>query len=172
MRMAKSALKEYGDKLKDPRWQRVRLEVMQRDGFACLCCGDTKKTLNVNHLGYSGAPWDVPLEWLETLCEDCHKVWTDYDQKHGRSKVSTREVCVAVFRDESLSQPEDPKRENTGAVLESLRRLQKRQAPSGPGAGTSRPAPGSTPRDESGPQRPREDALSGATRETVEAPEL
>lgn len=53
------------------------------------------------------------------------------------------------------------------AVLESLRRLQKKQAPSGPRAGISRPDLGPTPRSESGPQRPRQDASAGATRETV-----
>jgi len=53
------------------------------------------------------------------------------------------------------------------AVLESLRRLQRKQATSGPRAGTSRPGPGPTPRRESGPQRAREGLLNGGSQEAV-----
>ena len=63
----------YSDKLRSPLWQRRRLEIMQRDGFRCSACGDDKNTLNVHHLWYSGEPWDVPDEALETLCENCHE---------------------------------------------------------------------------------------------------
>lgn len=62
----------YAEKLRDPRWQRLRLEVMQRDGFTCCRCRSANKILNVNHLVYSGEPWDAPIEALETLCEVCH----------------------------------------------------------------------------------------------------
>ncbi len=68
-------VKAYADKLKDPRWQKKRLEVMKRDGFACSCCSDTKSTLAVHHRYYiSGRlPWEYPLWSLRTLCEMCHK---------------------------------------------------------------------------------------------------
>lgn len=62
----------YKDKLRDPRWQRKRLDVMQRDGWTCCRCRADNKTLNVNHLVYDGDPWDAPANALETLCEDCH----------------------------------------------------------------------------------------------------
>jgi hypothetical protein len=71
---------KYSEKLKDPRWQRRRLEIMQRDEFACLCCGDTEKTLNVHHKQYHGNPWDAPHDSLETLCEDCHKFRSDFNK--------------------------------------------------------------------------------------------
>jgi len=29
----------YADKLKDPRWQRKRLEILQREDFNCEACG-------------------------------------------------------------------------------------------------------------------------------------
>ncbi len=64
---------KYSDKLKDPRWQRLRLEVMNRDDFTCRSCNDRASTLNVHHKQYSGNPWDAPLEALETLCELCHE---------------------------------------------------------------------------------------------------
>ncbi len=64
----------YSEKLRDPRWQRIRLEVMQRDGFKCKCCGDEKTTLNVHHLKYHGEPWEAPPDELETLCDSCHAI--------------------------------------------------------------------------------------------------
>jgi hypothetical protein len=64
----------YSEKLKDPRWQKLRLEVFERDGFECCCCHDTESTLNVHHLKYSsGNPWDSDIKDLITYCETCHK---------------------------------------------------------------------------------------------------
>lgn len=66
--------KPYCEKLKDPRWQKKRLEVMQRDEFTCRDCGAKDKTLNVHHCHYSkGGPWATPDKFLLTLCEDCHE---------------------------------------------------------------------------------------------------
>lgn len=68
---------KYSEKLRDPRWQRKRLEIFNRDNFTCLCCGAKDKTLNVHHKEYHGNPWDAPSESLETLCEPCHKERSD-----------------------------------------------------------------------------------------------
>lgn len=62
----------YAEKLKDPRWQRKRLEIFDRDGFKCIRCGDGLKTLHVHHLQYYGEPWEAPDAMLSTLCCDCH----------------------------------------------------------------------------------------------------
>ena len=60
---------------KDPRWQRLRLRILERDDWQCCRCGDFRSTLNVHHrrYGVSGEqPWNVQ-EWdLETLCRRCH----------------------------------------------------------------------------------------------------
>jgi hypothetical protein len=65
----------YLEKLRDPRWQKMRLEIMQRDEFTCQNCRDTSTTLNVHHRRYRrGAdPWDYDLRDLVTLCEFCHE---------------------------------------------------------------------------------------------------
>lgn len=65
---------KYFEQLKDPRWQRKRLEIMQRDEFACSCCASETKTLNVHHTYYERNVllWDYPSGSLVTLCEDCH----------------------------------------------------------------------------------------------------
>lgn len=66
-------MKTYSEKLKDPRWQRKRLEIMQRDNFKCTQCGDTSTTQNVHHWQYSKEPWDAKNEDLTTVCRFCHE---------------------------------------------------------------------------------------------------
>ena len=80
MTMDKIRYKEY---LKNPLWQRKRLEIMQRDDFTCQICGHKDKTLNVHHIWYepNKKPWDYPNNALITLCEECHEA--EYDSyKH------------------------------------------------------------------------------------------
>lgn len=66
----------YKDKLLDPRWQKKRLEILQRDEFTCQNCGNKEKTLHIHHFRYNknGDPWDVDDSVLITLCCDCHEV--------------------------------------------------------------------------------------------------
>jgi hypothetical protein len=68
----------YSEKLKDPRWQKKRLEIMQRDNFTCQICGDKESTLHVHHYDYMGDPWEIENRCLKTLCENCH----EYEHKH------------------------------------------------------------------------------------------
>lgn len=72
---------KYSEKLKDPRWQRKRLEVMQRDNFSCQYCGDDKTSLHVHHKSYSGNPWDAESEQLITVCKDCHSILEEYKKE-------------------------------------------------------------------------------------------
>lgn len=64
----------YSDKLKSPKWQKKRLEIMQRDKFTCKLCGDTETQLHVHHKEYINGndPWEYDNKYLITLCEDCH----------------------------------------------------------------------------------------------------
>jgi len=64
----------YSEKLRDPRWQKKRLEILNRDNFTCQDCYDTKSTLHVHHLDYESGtePWGYPDDWYITLCETCH----------------------------------------------------------------------------------------------------
>ena len=65
----------YSEKLKDPKWQQMRLKIMERDGFACRKCAAKDKTLHVHHFYYTkGAePWEYDPSALITLCEGCHE---------------------------------------------------------------------------------------------------
>jgi len=79
----------YSEKLKDPRWQKKRLEILQRDEFTCQQCSDTETTLHVHHIAYSGEPWNAPNKLLITYCEDCHK----------HEEVSIKESSQELIRD-------------------------------------------------------------------------
>lgn len=66
---------DYKEQIKSPKWQKKRLEVMQKDNFTCQLCGNTESMLNVHHLSYHRDRniWEYE-EWeLITLCENCHK---------------------------------------------------------------------------------------------------
>lgn len=70
---------------KDPRWQKKRLEIMERDGWKCVSCGDSEEMLSVHHVSYSGSedwegPWDCPDLWdrwatLEGGCKAHQDDW-------------------------------------------------------------------------------------------------
>jgi hypothetical protein len=65
----------YWEKLKDPRWQRLRLEAMQAAEFSCETCHDATSTLNVHHKQYfkGREPWEYDVKQLAVLCERCHE---------------------------------------------------------------------------------------------------
>lgn len=65
----------YSEKLRDPRWQKKRLEILGRDEFCCQLCFDSKSTLHVHHRFYRAGldPWEYEANALVTLCEYCHE---------------------------------------------------------------------------------------------------
>lgn len=67
-----STKKTYGEKLKHPKWQMRRLEILKRDNATCVLCGDTETELQVHHKEYFGNPWEAKDESLITLCKHCH----------------------------------------------------------------------------------------------------
>lgn len=81
--MSKPRYIPYFEKLKDPRWQRRRLEILERDGWACTICADTEKTLHVHHRYYKPKtdPWDYEDDALTTLCADCHEYTTNLTRR-------------------------------------------------------------------------------------------
>lgn len=73
---------DYSTKLKNPKWQKKRLEILNRDNFTCQSCFDTETTLHVHHLHYfpNKEPWDISSDYLITLCENCHQ-WEEENYK-------------------------------------------------------------------------------------------
>lgn len=84
----------YAEKLRDPRWQRKRTEILQRDDFTCCICLSKTKFLNVHHLVYAKVdPWDYPNHLLQTLCDDCHKIRQEYTDKASNAlRIALRDV--------------------------------------------------------------------------------
>ena len=75
----KTKRKEYLEKFKDPRWQKTRLKILTRDGWACQICEDGDSTLHVHHRYYlpNKEPWEYPEDAFITLCETCHENETE-----------------------------------------------------------------------------------------------
>lgn len=85
------AKETYAQKLKDPRWQKKRLQIFERDKWCCSCCGDDESTLHVHHFVYVGGdPWDTPNEFLGVLCESCH------EYEHANYTAVTTELIKAI----------------------------------------------------------------------------
>lgn len=113
----------YKQKLLDPRWQKKRLEVLNRKSWSCQICGESKKPLHVHHLCYSDTynPWDVEDSALQSLCEDCHKIkhltnlsdfekklisvithWADvYDGKDLTTSLFVREINKIILKEKT-----------------------------------------------------------------------
>ena len=68
-------MSSYFEKLKDPRWQKKRLEVFDRDGWECVICDSKETTLHAHHIYYEfdKNPWEYPDYALMTLCSECHE---------------------------------------------------------------------------------------------------
>ncbi|EIM72427.1 hypothetical protein A3SI_19770 [Nitritalea halalkaliphila LW7] len=74
-----AAERRYREQLLDPRWKRLRQQILHRDGCQCRVCGSAE-ALQVHHrqyhvFRYSGdwkAPWQYPARLLVTLCARCH----------------------------------------------------------------------------------------------------
>lgn len=83
----------YSEKLKDPRWQKKRLEILERDEWTCQGCSATDKTLHIHHIRYDKRcnPWNYPDEMLMTLCEECHE-WVYRTNKYGTKLTISGEI--------------------------------------------------------------------------------
>lgn len=100
----------YSDKLKDPRWQKKRLEVLSKHEFSCEICGNGEATLHVHHKEYfkGREPWEYDNAQLACICKDCHKSehddidplklvssYLDMDGPCGRSDFATIMIAYA-----------------------------------------------------------------------------
>jgi len=73
----------YFEKLKDPRWQKKRLERLDMADFACENCGNKDEELSVHHRYYkkNTDPWDYNDDDLVVFCKTCHSSWHDAKQE-------------------------------------------------------------------------------------------
>jgi 5-methylcytosine-specific restriction endonuclease McrA len=81
----------YARKLKDPRWQKKRLQVFEAADWACQLCGDKKSMLHAHHWSYerNRNPWEYPAGMIACLCEKCHAI------AHGRQKRARKPAVTS-----------------------------------------------------------------------------
>lgn len=68
-------MSNYSSMLRDPRWQKKRLEIMKRANFQCESCEENKDELHIHHKYYEKGlkPWEYPEFAYICLCSECHK---------------------------------------------------------------------------------------------------
>ncbi len=95
----------YAEKLKDPRWQRKRLLIFERDNWTCLRCNSKTNNLQVHHKKYFPGcdPWEYEDRFLETLCVNCHEIEHEiikeeeqYESKYAHLIISKTEPTVVI----------------------------------------------------------------------------
>lgn len=88
---------KYSDKLKDPRWQKKRLEILQRDDFSCRKCSDMSSTLHIHHKYYTKdvEPWDYKDDCFITLCDTCHLLIEAF-KKAGNCNINDFKILKLV----------------------------------------------------------------------------
>lgn len=76
----------YQEQLRDPRWQKKRLKIFERDAWQCTRCSEGQYELHVHHAnGYRNglAPWEYDDSELKTLCCHCHKAHHIFEKYPG-----------------------------------------------------------------------------------------
>ncbi len=87
-------MKSYSEKLRDPRWQKKRLEILNRDDWTCKFCKSKEIEFHVHHETYikRREPWDYPDENFTSLCKDCHLVVENF-----KSERKVKILSIAYF---------------------------------------------------------------------------
>jgi hypothetical protein len=97
----------YSELLKDPRWQKKRLEIFERDNWQCRECGSKQRTLHVHHkiYKYGRSPWEYDNDCLLTLCEQCHEIEESFKKQNefiaeiaSASNGTCLEFCRIIAR--------------------------------------------------------------------------
>lgn len=82
--------KTYSEKLRDPRWQKKRLEVLERAGWKCQRCGTNESELHVHHKMYvkDREPWEYEDENFVVVCDKCHEI--EHERMHTARAILAR----------------------------------------------------------------------------------
>ena len=85
----------YLKKLRDPRWQKMRLQVFERDHWSCRICETKETSLHAHHPHYhpdAEGPWDYDIDTIITLCEDCH------ENEHANLATVKADLILALVK--------------------------------------------------------------------------
>jgi len=66
----------YREQLKQPEWEKRRVEKLNSAGFKCEECGASNTTLEIHHIRYvwGRMAWQYTDEELKCLCDHCHEM--------------------------------------------------------------------------------------------------
>ena len=100
--MNKKKNTRYQELLTDPRWQKKRLKIFERDSFTCVRCGRQDKTLHAHHKYYikNRDPWDYKDCVIATLCDPCHK--HEHDVSYTNSKALVNAMYDGGFLSDEI----------------------------------------------------------------------
>ena len=87
------AEQSYSEKLRDPRWQKKRLEILEAARWKCEDCGTETDELQIHHCYYKkGAePWEYTANTLMALCRLCH-------ENRQEEEATTKEWLAVLMR--------------------------------------------------------------------------
>ena len=113
----------YSQKLKDPRWQKKRLQILERDNWKCKGCLDSERTLHVHHLSYEKGkePWEYDDLNFITLCEECHNKY------HIIMKNSKEKIIIGALFVDIVNFPHDISKYVNGSNYELLEVVRQRK---------------------------------------------
>jgi len=94
----------YTSKLKNPRWQKKRLEVLNNAKFRCQICGNKDQELHVHHSYYlkGKEPWQHPACSMIAVCEDHHRMIHKKDKPPDPTEPQKEEVVDSASVVEQL----------------------------------------------------------------------
>ncbi len=87
------ATETYSTLLRNPAWQKKRLEILERDNFTCLLCFDTETELHIHHNEYikGRKPWEYENSNFKTLCKCCHQVLEAFKSSHVTPVIAVKQ---------------------------------------------------------------------------------
>lgn len=73
----------YSELLRNPLWQKKRLEILERESFTCQLCSDKETELHIHHKKYirGKLPWEYENDNFQVLCKHCHGVISKFNLK-------------------------------------------------------------------------------------------
>lgn len=104
---------KYNEQLMNPKWQKKRLRVFERDHWTCQVCGDTTSTLIVHHIKYNNGKkaWEYPLKSLITLCLNCHEIIYKINTVGAYKKIEPDSVLYNIVMEHLFDGCNDVRKE-------------------------------------------------------------
>lgn len=114
-------MSNYATLLRDPRWQRRRLEMLEKAGFKCEQCDCACIELHVHHKKYIAGrnPWEYSDSELIVLCKDCHEV--AHIPAPSLHDIE-RESRLAALNREFTQEPDERKQRQIWAAIVAVHR--------------------------------------------------